>query len=362
LKPKTAAARQEFGARLPTSDPSGIDVKLPEQQCTDGAGQARLEASRTAGDNEVTKVNFLRPERLSFPGDWQSTSLRGAFTGQPPMLNLNRVTSQMLKGLSPDQARSFIQELGKHDDVKAYVQTADGRTGPAPTANAATLMAAKMWASGDTAAFVKVFAADPGQVMPFLNGRGAGALTAGHLAEIVVEMGASGRELDVEEQKVLGSLVHRYLETNVGEDPKKLGSAMGTLVSQIECSGLAASPENAGVMVGAIVSGMLKHFDQIDAGVAQRKEFIGNLAGFASDLGGAVGEWGNVISPVISGLNFIYQNLDQVPNDQGVARELQATVQSKWAQGKAPRDWSREDIMWASHWMGIALRSNGFAD
>jgi len=331
-------------------------------QCLDGAGATSEAASHAAGAHEVTTVNFLLPERIALQGDWQSSALKDAITGVPPKLNLNRVTPEMLKGLSADQARAFMRELGEHEQVKAYVGTADGSRGPAPTSNAAALMAAKMWASGDTAAFAKVFAADPERVMPFLNGRGAGALTAGHLADIVQEMRASGKMIDEREQRVLGSLVQQYLEKNVGEDPNKIGPAMQALVSEISCSGLAASPENAGIVVGTIVAGMLKHFDQIDAGVAQRKEFIGNLAGFASDLGGAAGGWGNALAPVISGLNFIYQNLDQVPNEQEVARRLHGAVQTRWEQGGAPGGWNDQEIGKALRWMGMALRNNGFAD
>jgi hypothetical protein len=136
---------------------------------------------------------------------------------------------------------------------------------------------------------------------------------------------------------------------------------MQALLSEIDCSGLAASPENAGVLVGTIVAGMLKHFDRIDAGVDQRKEFIGNLAGFASDLGGAAGGWGNTFAPIISGLNFIYQNLDQVPNSQGTALRLQGFVKTEWlAMGRAPRNWSKVDVGMAIDWMGMALNNNGF--
>jgi hypothetical protein len=330
---------------------------LLDPSCSDAAG---LAASGPAGGKEVTRLNFLQPERIALGGNWQDTSLKGAITGQPPMLNLNRVTPEMLKGLSLDQARDLMQELGKHNNVKAYVQTADGSTGPAPTRNAAALMAAKTWATGDTAAFAKVFAADPGRVMPFLNGRGAGALTAGHLADIVKEMRASGRKTDTEERGVLGALVQKYLETNVGKDPKKIDSAMRALVAQMECSGLPSTPENAGLLVGSLISGMLKHFDQIDANVARRKEFIGNLAGFASDLGGASNAWGAVISPAISGLNFLYQEWDQVPNSQSVARKLQGHVGGEWAELGRPPGWSREDVGWALDWIGFSLQANGF--
>jgi hypothetical protein len=173
-------------------------------------------------------------------------------------------------------------------------------------------------------------------------------------------MEASGGEIDAEEMRALGSSVQHYLAKNAGQDPERLQLAVRSLAADLAGSGLPPTPENAAILMGTILSSMVKHVDQMDANVVQRKEILGKLAASTTELGGTTGVWGKQISEVIIGLNRLYQELDQIPSDSGFAWQLVGHVKLKWLQGEAPPGWSREDVSSAIRWLDIALRANGF--
>lgn len=327
-------------------------------------------ARHTVEDDEIARVEF-EDATIEMHSSWADTSLAGAMDGNT--LDLNRVTPEMLKGLSPTNLNIFMDSyLGTRDfDVVMYNGAGDRITGSgalwwaddSSSINGATAMAAEMWASGDSEAFAQAFAAAPEHVLEYLSDNGSRVLTAENMALIFNEMRASAQtadgrsEYDPGELDAMGTLVQRYLELNAGEDPERVAQAIEDLMGEVSET-MEFTPENAGVLTGTLVAGMLKHFDAIEASDEQRNRMINGVAGVLGATAGAFGPWGAAVSVGISGLSAIYSELDQPRDFEEVASRLQGSVQLGWLQNP-PEGWSEDDVQTAVIWVETTILNNG---
>jgi hypothetical protein len=322
-------------------------------------------STHSVARDEVGRVDF-KPGTQVMHESWKGTSLSGAMNGNT--LDLNRVTPQMLKDLSPDNRKTFMGILGaKKFDVEVYNGAGKLKSGGlifgrTSKVDGATAFAMKMWASGDSTAFAKTFAAAPEKVMPHLTGNGSRVLTAENMALIMNEMRtsqtASGKPgYDPAELNAMGSLVQKYLERNAGKDPAKNKAAVEQLMREVNRT-MPFTPENAGVFTGTLISGMMKHFDQIKASDEQRNRILnGVFDGVAAGAGG-FGPWGAVAAVGVVGLRTIYNEADRPRDFTEVANRMQGAVQLEWEQNP-PKDWSPDDLAKANRWIQHAILNNG---
>lgn len=327
-------------------------------------------ATHTVEDDEIARVEF-EDATIEMHSSWADTSLAGAMDGNT--LDLNRVTPEMLEDLSPTNLNIFMDSyLGSRDfDVVMYNGAGDRITGSgalwwaddSSSMNGATAMAGKMWASGDSEAFAQAFAAAPEHVLEYLTDNGSRVLTAENMALILSEMQASAQtangssEYDPGELDAMGTLVQRYLELNAGEDPERVAQAIEDLMGEVSET-MEFTPENAGVMTGTLVAGMLKHFDAIEASDEQRNRIVNGVAGVLGAASGALGPWGVAVGAGIAGLQAIYNEVDQPREYQDVATRVQGAVELEWAQNP-PEGWTEQDIDIAFRWLRLTIHNNG---
>lgn len=372
------AIRREFGASSGgfegfESDRfafGGFQPYLVRTAPVAGEPVAEDPATHTVEDNEIARVEF-EDATIEMHPSWADTSLATAMDGNT--LDLNRVTPEMLKDLSPTNLNVFMDSyLGSRDfDVVMYNGAGDRITGSgalwwaedSSSINGATAMAGKMWASGDSEAFAQAFAAAPEHVLEYLTDNGSRVLTAENMALILNEMQASAQsadgpaQYDPGELDAMGTLVQRYLELNAGDDPERVAQAIEDLMGEVSET-MEFTPENAGVMTGTLVAGMLKHFDAIEASDEQRNRMITGVAGVLGAAAGAFGPWGAAVSVGISGLSAIYNEVDQPRDFEDVASRLQGSVQLDWLQNP-PEGWSEDDIQTAVIWVETTILNNG---
>lgn len=372
------AVRQAFGE--PTngmedfeSDFMAFGGKQPYLlRATPVAGEPVAEdpTTHTVEDDEIARVEF-EDATIEMHPSWADTSLAGAMDGNT--LDLNRVTPEMLKDLSPTNLNLFMDSyLGSRElDVVMYNGAGDRITGSgalwwaddSSSFNGATAMAAKMWASGDSEAFAQAFAAAPEHVLEYLTGNGSRVLTAENMALILNEMQASAQttngrgEFDPGELDAMGTLVQRYLELNAGDDPERVAQAIQDLMGEVSAT-MEFTPENAGVLTGTLVAGMLKHFDAIEASDEQRNRIVNGVAGMLGAASGALGPWGAAVGAGIAGLQAIYNEVDQPREYQDVATRVQGAVELEWAQNP-PAGWTEQDIDIAFRWLRLTIHNNG---
>lgn len=372
------AVRQAFGG--PTSETEGFESDFMAfggtaphvVHATPVASEPAAEdpTTHTVEDDEIARVEF-EDATIEMHSSWTDTSLAGAMDGST--LDLNRVTPEMLKDLSPTNLNVFMDSyLGSREfDVVMYNGAGDRITGSgalwwaddSSSYNGATAMAGKMWASGDSEAFAQAFAAAPEHVLEYLTDNGSRVLTAENMALIMGEMQASAQtangpsEYDPGELDAMGTLVQRYLELNAGDDPERVAQAVEDLMGEVSET-LEFTPENAGVLTGTLVAGMLKHFDQIEASDEQRNRMITGVAGVLGAAAGAFGPWGAAVSVGISGLSAIYNEVDQPRDFEEVASRLQGAVQLGWLQNP-PEGWSEDDVQTAVIWVETTILNNG---
>ncbi len=337
---------------------------VPKGPATDAKGSVRGLGDvefHTVQRDEVGRIKWDDGEIEMHPS-WRSTSLGPAFSGNT--IDLNRVTPAMVKGLSANDLQTFMGIVEKWDfDVEVYNGAGDRKSGFWPFTktselNGGTAFAAQMWASGDSEAFARVFAAAPDRVTKYLTGNGSRVLTAENLALIMKEMRSSEGKYTPKELDALGDLVQKYLERNAGKDPDKCRAAMEEILTAVRSSGLPNTPENAGVVAGTITAGMLKHFDKIKASDEDRIRIVNNLMGFAGAVAGNFGPIGDAVSAGIAGLQVIYGEIDKPRNYQEYATRLQGAVQLEWMQNP-PKGWSRDDRQDALHWLYTTILNNG---
>jgi hypothetical protein len=315
----------------------------------------------TVEANEVATVDFDSDNQhftLTHPS-WQNTPLAPAMDGN--RLDLDRVTPEMLEALGPTNTNILMDALAGYE-VDIGITRGDGSRGSTEV-SAATALAMRVWGSGDSEAFAKVFAAAPEQVLPYLTGNGSRVLTAENIALILREMRSSAANaggptnLDPSELDALGSLVQVYLERNGGDDPARIQSAMQALMGEIS-STLEFTPENAGIVAGALTSGMLKHFDKIEASEELRNNIIGGVADTLSAAAGGFGPWGAAVGTAIAAAKGIYLAADPPENHEEFASRFQGAVQLEWLQNP-PAGWSREDVGHAIDWINTTILNNG---
>lgn len=336
-----------------TIRPTEAPVPQDTPVCTLGSD------THTVEDGEISSVQFQGDDATIDMGEdkgpgWAATSLGGAMNGN--VLDLNKITPEMIKELSPTNLNLFMDTWMSNRDLSVKVN------GSSTELNGATAIAAMAWASGDSVAFAKAFAASPENVLEYLSGNGARVLTAENMALIMSEMSKSadfGKDAgyEVGELDALGSLVQIYLDKNGGDDPAKIASSVQQLISEISCS-MEFNPKNAGALNGVLVSGMLKHFDAINASDATRNNIIGGLAGVASTISAGFGPWGVAVAAVISGVNSIYQGANPPRDYAEFASRLQAQLQLNWLQ-HPPEGWSSADVGTAIDWTNTTILANG---
>jgi hypothetical protein len=295
--------------------------------------------------------------RIGLHESWRNTAL-GPIIGDDGKLDLSRLTPEMFKNLGPDNRRVLMNILGR-ETVDASTQTADG-TRRNERLNGATAVAGMMWASGDSTAFAQAFAAAPERVLPHLSGGGTRVLTAENMATIMREMSSSDGRYEPAELNALGSLVQKYLERNAGEDPARARASMEQLMGAINRSGMDPSTSNVGVVTGSVISGMLKHFDAINASDTTRNNIVNGMFDGLTAAAGGFGPWGAAVGAGLVGLRTIFNEANPPRDYTEVANRLQGAIQLDWLQGRnLPPDWSREDMHNALHWIQTTILNNG---
>jgi len=288
---------------------------------------------------------------------WNAPPLDVCFDSQG-RLQLSRLTPEIFKRLSPSHRQQLMSILARHQ-VEVTVQSAEGRSSRG-RANAATSLAGVMWASGDSQAFAQAFAAAPAQVLPHLSGGGARVLTAENMALILREMAASGGKLEPHELDALGSLVQKYLEHHAGKDPARARAAVEQLMRAVADSGMEATPANAGVVTGALISGMIKHFDAIKASDEERNNMVNGVADGAAAIAGSIPPWGPAVAVGMIALRTAFNSGFKPRDFNEVASRMQGAIQLDWLQGQnLPPGWSRDDIQDALHWIQTTILNNG---
>ncbi len=285
-------------------------------------------------------VTFLDPTEIPVHASWLKTGLHAIINrGPPPKLQLNALTPQLVQTLSANQLRTLMMILDKVEVQKAQLTKADGQriTGPSwmvslfgDSPSAATILAARMWGSGDPGAFAKVFAANPTAILPFLNKAGTRVLTVDNIQTVIRTMQTSGGRMDPSEIYALGKLVSVYLEKHAGSDPDKILAAVNTLIKNEPFKSAILGDRDAqfsGTMLGILVSGMLHHFDKIDADVETRKTIInGTISTIASIVPHkAAGAVGSIATTVVS-------LIMKAPNNQFIARQFKGFILDTWKQ------------------------------
>jgi hypothetical protein len=216
-----------------------------------------------------------------------------------------------------------------------------------------------MWASGDSEAFAMAFAANPDRITPFLSGNGARVLTAENMALIMREMRGSDGSYKPSELNALGDVVGKYLEYNAGKDPQAAKRAVEQLLVAVKSSGLPYSPENAGVVSGAVVAGMLKHFENVKASDELRNNIVGGVADAIGTVVGNLGPWGVAAAVTLGAMKNLYTAGPGKPRDFAEwANRLQGAIQLEWMQNP-PASWSRDDRQDAITWVGTTILNNG---
>lgn len=316
--------------------------------------------THTVEDGEISSLQFVGDDATIDMGDkgpgWADTSLGPAMEGN--VLHLNRITPEMLRDLSPSNLNGFMDTWmgGREFSVSVNGHNTD--------LDGATAIAAMAWASGDSVAFAKAFAAAPEHVLDYLTGNGARVLTAENMALIMREMAASAdywsggtAGFETGELDALGDLVQIYLEKNAGEDPQAVVDAIEQLIAEVGCS-MPFTPENAGAFNGVLISGMLKHFDAINASDATRNSIVNGLAGVTGTIAAGFGPWGVAAAAGISALNSIYQGANPPRDFEEVANRVQAEIQLQWLQ-HPPEGWSPADVGTAIDWTNTTILANG---
>lgn len=318
--------------------------------------------THTVEDNEVASVEYHGDDgKIEMHPSWRNTSLAGAMDGNT--LDLSKVTPEMLKELGATNTNILMDSYLAGREIHITTVGGDGsRSGG--EVSAATALAMQMWGSGDSEAFAKIFAAGPSEILPYLTGNGSRVLTAENIALIMQEMQDSAQsaggetQYDPSELDALGSLVQIYLDRNAGDDPQAVGQAVQQLIDEIAASGMEFTPENAGVLNGALVAGMLKHFDAIEASTETRNAIIGGVLDAIGGTAGAFGPWGAAASVGIGALKNIYSAVDKPENNEEVASRMQGAIQLDWLQNP-PEGWSREDVLAAVTWVETTILNNG---
>ncbi|WP_202840543.1 hypothetical protein [Luteimonas saliphila] len=316
--------------------------------------------THTVEDGEIASLQFVGDDATIDMGDkgdsWANTSLGAAMEGN--VLHLNRITPEMLKDLSPSNLNGFMDTWMAGRDFSVSV---NGRN---TELNGATAIAAMAWASGDSVAFAKAFAAAPEHVLDYLTGNGSRVLTAENMTLIMREMSASADYWDgskagyeTGELDALGDLVQIYLDKNAGDDPQAVVDAVEQLIAEVGCS-MPFTPENAGAFNGVLISGMLKHFDAINASDATRNSIINGLAGVTGTIAAGFGPWGVAAAAGISALNSVYQGANPPRDFEEVANRVQAEIQLQWLQ-HPPEGWTSSDVGNAIDWTNTTILANG---
>lgn len=313
-------------------------------------------------DNEVASVEFTSGDnaRIQMHESWAHSPLSQAMDGNT--LDLNRLTPEILEQLDPTNLNILMDQYLAGHEVDVRITNGDGSV-ESGEADAATAVAAMVWGSGNSEAFAKVFAAAPGQVLEYLTDNGSRVLTAENIALIMSEMQASATGADgsygydPSELDALGSLVQTYLDRNVGDDPAKVQAAIEQLMGEVS-STLEFTPENAGVVIGALTSGMLKHFDAIEASTETRNAIINGVLDAVSGTAGAFGPWGAAASVGIGAMKNVYLAADKPENHEEFASRFQGAIQLEWLQ-HPPEGWSTDDVQNALHWVDTTILNNG---
>jgi hypothetical protein len=350
---------------------SGLDVGAG------GAGDADVcpvpEAHHAVAPDSFSRVEGKPGDYVTMDASWRNTSIGPAFIdGDPPRLAFNRLTADMVKGLNPEQLKGFMSNMS-HAEIGCRALDAQGglHTDSAfgdlftdyPSMNAAQAVVWKMYASGDTQAFVRA-AADAGPSCLQHIGEAPLAVLAENLGGLVTEMrqnkGAGNDGYSVDDMKMLGTTVQGYFQTNVGDDPEKCKQAIAKMLQSATCAGIADTPEKAGAFMGGLIAGLMKHFEDIKADDETRNKMMDAMFEVAGSLGPEGAAAAAVFKVGMGGLQAAY-GAESKPRDyRSVAEEARGAIELDLVTNQHyPPGWSREDALAAMRSMDAAIHANG---
>jgi len=311
---------------------------------------------------------------------WRNTSL-GPIIGQDGRLDVSRLTPEMFRGLSAEDRRLFMQNMGQVE-MPALVTAADGRTGAPSNVNGAMAIRNMMWASGDSTAFAQAWAAAPGpvgnlgQYSPLdpgvLISRGVpanrewvmpprmAAVLGENFGTVMQEMSANGGGFQQPELQAAGGLVQRYMETTAGEDPARAQESVRTLLRSMNSSGLEMTPDNVGTATGTILGGMQRHFQAIhDSDEARNNALSAALGGLGAGVG-VLGPFGALVGAGLSAAGSIVDATAEARDYQPQAYQQRAAIRRQWQnESTRPETWSQDDVGVAIDALETAVNANG---
>lgn len=359
-------------------DKDQIDVAPPQT----AVARTPLAHTHHIGRYDTAEITF-KGGRLEMHESWQKTALAEAMAGGT--LDLNRVTAGTLKALTPSQRRLFMRILASMElkverrNSGGKLLTGAGRVGKhmgrlaiemlgkvvgkTTKENAAAAMARKVWSSGDSDAFAKIFAAAPDRVMPLIQGDAARVLTVEMMGTVIAEMQESdthaGRPgLDSVELDGIGNLFARYLEINADKDPASLSAATQRLMDISDEWQLKTTPQTAGVLTGAVIAGLYKHLGKI---FGDQKKSGAYINGFTANVWAAssfVPVLGGFIAVGVVAMDTALQHMKPARDSRELANRCQGELELQMLQNP-PDGWSRQDVSDCLKWVDATVLANG---
>jgi hypothetical protein len=338
----------------------------------------------------VADVSF-KGGKLELHPSWKDTALGPAI--EKSKLDLDLVTPEMIRSLSADELRVLMECLARvslpieRRDPEGALLTGVGKMagarkifgkkaldvlakglGSTSKESSAIALAQKIWACGDGAALGRLFAASPRSVLPMLDLHAAEILTLEHLPLIMREMrksilphsssksGEPLRGLEGAELRALGDLVTKYLSLTADGSAVRVKSAVEHLLASVHDAGADEKPADLGIVCGAVISGLHKHFIALQFSRESRTKWIQNTTNLLWASSALFGNIGAAVAVGLVGLSSMHMHRSK-PEQQNLAAVCQGELQARWLQ-YPPEHWSKDDVQLGIAWLGSTILSN----
>lgn len=266
----------------------------------------------TGGSDAGWKKNYPPP------------GLGAAFDGNK--LDINKVTPEMINGLTPTDAKTLMNMLHEHGKAKVSAEDGAGKSVTHHTfgsntdkTDMATALAMKIFSKGDSQAMAKLIAADPTIINDNTGSSDNIQLSkwvAHHMSpemmgEMMKDMKAiNGGNYSTDDQDAVRTLTKDYLKAN-GTDTHgdttidETSQAMKEFMVKAGRNGMLTDPKDFGLLNGAMINGFLEVGKEVKADREQMKAAFDAVLGKAGDLGGEIPGFNLFLKGVEAGKNFL---------------------------------------------------------
>ena len=369
-----------IGRGTPTEPLPTDGIAAPDTKVVAGGADALSDAARedyaklfawtrsTPSATAVDESIRFRAQMMPVHASWSKTSVSDAV--QDGQLDLNLVSADMLKALSPSQLKTLTGLLARTEVISEIHNPRGGKMSQVEVRarqllrqprkiNGATALVVKGIRSGDTELIGRLVSAAPEHALPVLKLKGeAQALVRGDsIVRILHEMRTSGfgdepREIKPDELDSLGTLIKLSLEAARDRDDIDLAESVQMLFYEFHDARIDLSPENTGILAGATVAGLAKVDEKHNVRQTQAKR-VTNHVWAASWL---AGPFAGIASSIVVGLGDAYASFkDQELTE--MARHRRNRLEAHWLQHPPP-DWTFDDCTRAMQWVDLTIRSN----